>query len=243
MTARERSIIMRYIIPATLLLCSIIGINEALRILVCFPMSSKSHSILGHGVVDRLLEANHEVVHITSFPKEKPVPNLTEINVSSIGDFFNKEAEKSEMLKLKNIIGKGNLGDTFFLMYFAYTLHKGFLEEPNVVKLLSDPKEKFDAVVMEWFFSELNVGIPHLFEAPMIWVASTEPHWQTLRLVDEIPNPAYNVDLFIPRSAPFSFWERVDQLWRIVKKFVVLKLIQEPAEWWVYNSIYPEIAA
>ncbi|XP_063539077.1 UDP-glycosyltransferase UGT5-like [Cydia strobilella] len=33
---------------------------EAFRILVVFPMASKSHSILGHGVVNHLLQAGHE---------------------------------------------------------------------------------------------------------------------------------------------------------------------------------------
>ena len=37
---------------------------EALRLLVFFPLYSKSHSILGHGVVNRLLEAGHEVIEI-----------------------------------------------------------------------------------------------------------------------------------------------------------------------------------
>lgn len=52
---------MMYKTTAGLLLLSLLVSSEALRILVCYPMTSKSHSILGHGVVNRLLEAGHEV--------------------------------------------------------------------------------------------------------------------------------------------------------------------------------------
>lgn len=52
---------MQYITVVGLLLISIVSSNEALRLLVAFGSPSKSHSILGHGVVNRLLEAGHEV--------------------------------------------------------------------------------------------------------------------------------------------------------------------------------------
>ncbi|CAB3233304.1 unnamed protein product [Arctia plantaginis] len=206
-------------------------------------MPSKSHSILGYGVVDRLLEAGHEVVHITSFPKKQKVPNLKEIDVSSVSKVYREEAEKSGAMKIKNIITKGNIGDSILFNFFSFVIHKKILEDPNVVKLLSDPKEKFDAVILEWFFSELHAGIPHLFEVPMIWVVSTEPHWQPLRLMDQIPNPAYSVDLFTTSIPPLSFCERVDRLMRFMKRFFLLNLIEVPVESWVYDSIYSEIAA
>ena len=63
-----------------------------------------------------------------------------------------------ESFKLKNLIGKDNFGESIMLLYFVFSIHKNFLEEPSVVKLFSDPKEKFDAVILEWFFSELNAG-------------------------------------------------------------------------------------
>ncbi|KAI8437496.1 hypothetical protein MSG28_011810 [Choristoneura fumiferana] len=80
---------------------------EALRILVVFPMASKSHSILGHGV---------------------------------------------------NIVGKPNVDSTFFFD-LAFDFHKLFLEDKNVVEFLGNPKEKFDAVIIEWFFSDVVAGL------------------------------------------------------------------------------------
>lgn len=50
------------------------------------------------------------------------------------------------------------MADSVLFLYFTYEMHKQFLQHEKVVELLSDPKEKFDAVVLEWFFSEVNAG-------------------------------------------------------------------------------------
>lgn len=61
-------------------------------------------------------------------------------------------------MQLKKLITKGNFGDSVFFNFLAFIIHKTIIEEPNVMKFLSDPKEKFNAVVLEWFFSELHAG-------------------------------------------------------------------------------------
>ncbi|KAH9636336.1 hypothetical protein HF086_012601 [Spodoptera exigua] len=230
---------MKHKIITTICLLSLLISSESLRILVCYPMTSKSHSILGYGVVNRLLEAGHEVVHITSFPNGKVLPNLTEVNVSSIADVFKKDVDGAEAFKLKNLIGKGNFGDSALFLYYVYVIHKNFLEEPSVVKLFSDPKEKFDAVVLEWFFTEMNAGIPALFDCPLIWVCSTEPHWQSMRVMDGITNPAYTLDLFTHNKLPLDFWGRAEGLWKVVKKAVqdLQKLMDEAKNGVIYFSM------
>lgn len=65
--------------------------------------------------------------------------------------------------------------------------------------------------------------IAPLFECPLIWFGSTEVHWQLLQLVDEIPNPSYNVDLFSTSTPPLGFWERVGELYTMIKKMVIYR--------------------
>ncbi|KAI8437494.1 hypothetical protein MSG28_011810, partial [Choristoneura fumiferana] len=184
-----------------------------------------------------------------------------------------------EALRILNIVGKPNVDSTFFFD-LAFDFHKLFLEDKNVVEFLGNPKEKFDAVIIEWFFSDVvagykqrarelseiyhhrpisprkeivhwvehvvkTQGAPHLrspslmmpwyqkmyidlitivtfitafplkenlpknyreidvssnaqafmvFNCPMIWSYSIGPHWMTLRLIDEITNPAFAGD-------------------------------------------------
>ncbi|KAL0818871.1 hypothetical protein ABMA28_008189 [Loxostege sticticalis] len=225
-----------------LILLSLISINEALRILVWFPLFSKSHNILGKGITKHLLEAGHEVVHVTSIPQKTPVPNLTEIDVSTIEKKFKEDAEKYEHFKLKNLVGKKNFGDSLFFLYMAYEISRLSLEDETVQKFFADPTQEFDAVILEWFFSDYIAGIAPLYNCPLIWVGSTEAHWQVLKLVDDIPNPAYNVDLFSLASPPLTFWERVEELWTMVKKYVVINSLVVPFEKRMYNRIFSEIA-
>ncbi|KAJ8709299.1 hypothetical protein PYW07_009125 [Mythimna separata] len=233
---------MKYKTAVGLVLLSLIVSNEALRILVCYPMTSKSHSILGHGVVNRLLEAGHEVTHITSFPRGIAHPNLREVNVSRIAEAFLEDKKSTEEFALKNMVGKGNFAESVMFLYYVYLIHKNFLEFPSVVELFSDPNEKFDAVILEWFFTELNSGIPALFDCPLIWVCSTEPDWHAFRIMDGITNPAYSLDLFTHYTLPLSFWQRAEGLYKLVKKNLQL-LVFYQFEKWTYNSYYPAVAA
>uniref|UniRef100_A0A1E1WB02 UDP-glycosyltransferase n=2 Tax=Pectinophora gossypiella TaxID=13191 RepID=A0A1E1WB02_PECGO len=221
----------------------IIPLNEAYRILVVFPLGSRSHAILGQGFVKHLLDAGHEVVHITSFPNDKPVPNLKEISVASITEKYKEKTEEYDMFKLKNMVGKSNIGDSLFFLFFPYDFHKQFLNVPAVQELLTDPKEKFDAVVIEWFFHDAVAGIASLFQSPLIWVGSTEAHWQVLNAIDEIPNPSYSVNIFSTTVPPLDFWGRIVELWSLVKKFVIIKCVVVPFENFLYNGVFPELAA
>ncbi|XP_063832428.1 UDP-glucosyltransferase 2-like [Ostrinia nubilalis] len=226
-----------------LILLSILSFNEALRVLVWFPLFSKSHNILGRGVVNHLLKAGHEVVHVTSMPQKTPVPNLTEIDLSSIEEAFKQDKESNEHFKLKNLVGQKNFGDSIFFLYLSYEINKVSLEHEAVQTFLADPKQKFDAVILEWFFSDFIAGIAPLFNAPLIWMGSTEAHWQVLKLVDEIPNPAYSVDLFSVKRPPLTFWERMVELWTLAKRYVIINGVVVPFEKRLYNTIFPELAA
>ncbi|XP_013139725.1 PREDICTED: 2-hydroxyacylsphingosine 1-beta-galactosyltransferase-like [Papilio polytes] len=224
----------------------LIASSDGLRVLVFFPMMSKSHSILGQGVVSRLLEAGHEVVHVTSYPRSKPEPRLKEIDVSVLGERLRDQMKKSASdnpFALRNLVGKGNIGDSILFLYFTYDLHRQVLEEKIVVDLLSDTNEHFDAVIIEWFFNDVAAGIAPLFECPLIWFGSTEAHWQILQIVDEIPNPAYNVDIFSINRSPLTFWQRTMELWMILKKSLIMNLVVVPFERLLYKNVFPPIAS
>ncbi|KOB69167.1 UDP-glycosyltransferase UGT40L1 [Operophtera brumata] len=224
-----------------LLFCGLLSATEALRILVVFPIASKSHNILGQGLAKHLLEAGHEVVYITLMPRSNLPPKLKEIDVSSIQHELKQQ--EIEAFKLKNLIGKPNIGDSSNFMFFVYDMHRRFLEHENVKRLLSDPTEKFDVVILEWFFSEILAGIPALFQCPLIWIGTTEAHGQILRIIDEVSNPAYSADLFSTSTPPYTFWERGVQLWKAFKRHWTLNFNIIPMETTIYNSVYLPIAA
>lgn len=216
---------------------------EALRLLVWFPLYSRSHGILGLGVVNRLLEAGHEVVHITAFPRETPIANLTEISMEEAGKQRMANAQRADNFKLKNLVGKGGFGDSIFFIFLMYDIHKSITEDPAFINLLKDPKQKFDGVILEWFFADSIAGLASLFKCPLIWFGSTEAHWQVLRLVDEIPNPAYSVDLFSTSRPPLNIWERFYELYLMIKKMLIYGLLVAPFEKSLYNKVFLPIDA
>ncbi|VVC89234.1 unnamed protein product [Leptidea sinapis] len=87
----------------------------------------------------------------------------------------------------------------------------------NVQNMLRDPTQKFDVVISEWLYSELYAGFAAVYDCPNIWLSTLEPHWMVLRLLDEIPNPAYMPDSLSSKSPPLRFMERVEELYNSIK--------------------------
>lgn len=67
--------------------------------------------------------------------------------------------------------------------------------------------------------------IPTLFQCPFIWISTTEFHGLVLRVVDEVPNPAYSTDLFSTNTPPFTFWERAVELATACWRHFVVKYV------------------
>lgn len=59
-----------------------------------------------------------------------------------------------------------------------------------------------------------------VFDCPFIWFSTIEPHWMITSIVDEVLHPAYNADFLNGRLPPFSFSERVHELWTLVNGLI-----------------------
>ncbi|XP_059057616.1 UDP-glucosyltransferase 2-like [Achroia grisella] len=180
------------------------SISDAYKILVIFPLPSRSHGILGVNVVNHLLQAGHEITYITPFPVKDPHPNLQQLDVSDNFDIMddvkrimNNEIDLSNPITMFQII----------IDLFTKTVH-----DPNVVKVFNDTNQKFDAVVAEWMFIDSYAGIAAIFDCPLIWFSTVDPDWIVLSLIDESTNPAYVPDSLSSTIPPFSFEERVTGL-------------------------------
>ncbi|XP_013189929.2 UDP-glucosyltransferase 2 [Amyelois transitella] len=186
----------------------------AFKILVLFPLPGTSHGILGEGIVRHLLNAGHEVTYVTPLPYKDPPKNLTIVDVSSnhelmaVDDFWDF---KKLMARTVNLQDVANIVDIMFVV------SNGTLNHGNIQKLMADPKVHFDVVIAEWMYSELYSGFAPVFNCPLIWSSSMEPHAAVLSLIDEDPNPAYTADHMSSQDPPFSFSERVSELLTLLK--------------------------
>lgn len=51
-----------------------------------------------------------------------------------------------------------------------------------------------------------------MFECPLIWFSTMEPHWMVLQLVHEATNPSYTPALLSRNLPPFTFAQRLEEL-------------------------------
>ncbi|KAJ0172123.1 hypothetical protein K1T71_012096 [Dendrolimus kikuchii] len=198
------TVLLMFIITLLLNLCS------AYKILVVFPNTSKSHGILGEGYVRHLLNAGHEITYIASVPMKNSSKNLRQIDVSSNFKAFNELMETVDSKEMFSSRTPWNL--MLQLLNIQYRNIENTIGNEDVQKLLYDPNETFDAVIIEWLSVEIYAGFAAVFNCPLIWASPTEPNGPLLSLIDEAPNPAYTPDNVYSAGPPFTFLERVTQL-------------------------------
>ncbi|KAJ0172132.1 hypothetical protein K1T71_012105 [Dendrolimus kikuchii] len=214
------------------LICVNWGICDAYRILAVFPIPGKSHGILADAFADTLLEAGHEVTLVTAFPRKSKTPNLTEVDVKRNKEFFNENT-----LDIKGVMNKQiDFTNRDFLFGMMYNLSMGTITNPNMQKLMRDPKQKFDVIVGEYMFSENYALLQAVFDCPFIWFSTIEPHWMVTSIIDEPLNPSYHSDFLNGKIPPLSFIERVKELWTLIGGMIRKYYQIQPLERKLYSE-------
>lgn len=176
-------------------------------------MPGKSHSILGYGIVKHLLKRGHEVTYITPFPVDNTDPKLKQIDVSSNIDILPKTSLNLNVI-LEGKVPKVDHGGIHLVMN---AVEMNTYNNESVSRLINDPKQKFDIVIAEWMFTEICASYAAIFNAPLIWVSSFQTHGMVTRLIDEALHPAYNTDVVGRNIPPFNFFQRVQNLWILLR--------------------------
>ncbi|KAJ8711850.1 hypothetical protein PYW08_008804 [Mythimna loreyi] len=220
-----------------LLISTILACSESAKILVVFPRPTKSHGILGDGYVRHLLNVGHEVTYITPFAYKNPPANLRTFDVSS-----NFELWPPGLINLKAIMDKkSERMSSVFSIFMMLEIAKKTVTNVEVQKLLNDPKEQFDVVIVEWMFGEVGAGFASVFQCPLIWSSSMDPHWMIMQLIDEPLNPAYAVDILSTCSPPLNFLQRVNELWYQLKLQFLRYVWLDGLEEQVFTSLFAPI--
>ncbi|XP_049885628.1 UDP-glucosyltransferase 2-like [Pectinophora gossypiella] len=212
---------------------------EAYKILVVYPFPAKSHNNLGNGVVRHLLTAGHEVTYITPFPLTNPHPNLRQVDVNSIKENFPVDSVNIKALMHKEVQFADD--DSIFLAVF--NLAKSAVMHKDVQTLLNDPTQQFDVVVAEWMYNELYAGFAAAFNCPYLWILPYEPYVNTLSLIDEAPNPAYSPNVISDNVPPYTFTQRVQELWNQIQSVFYKKLFHEKIERDFYEECFGPVLA
>ncbi|XP_022835812.1 uncharacterized protein LOC111363235, partial [Spodoptera litura] len=127
---------------------------DAYKILVVFSNPNPSHGILGDNMVKHLLSAGHEVTYIT--PYIETLKNKTKAHLVDVGNTHKILEVAKDIMDLKQILEGAVESPDFKLMFeLVSTIGDMTLSNPNVQKLLRDPKQKFDVIIAEFMFNEL----------------------------------------------------------------------------------------
>ncbi|XP_041988989.1 UDP-glucosyltransferase 2-like [Aricia agestis] len=177
------------------LLC-VFSVSHGYHILSIQGGLSKSHYNLMVGLNKILLQAGHEVTFITTYPDPKPMKNLNNVDVSSV----------LEIDKFINVTDHNTMGIKIVLE-FGKNISEAIAAHPAVRSVLSDTQ--FDAVLSEWFFSDLDAGYAAVQNIPRILLCGTILHPHIQHLVDIARDLPTTPVLMAPYLPPMNFVERV----------------------------------
>ncbi|CAG4959481.1 unnamed protein product [Colias eurytheme] len=217
-----------------LLLTTLVVCSNSYKILVVFPLPSKSHSILGDGVVNALAKAGHQVTYLTSLPKGKGPSNIREIDLS-----MDIKPLPESVNDMKNFLNKDkNTENIASLVTSLYKVYSLVLENKGVQQLIDDPNEQFDVIIIEWFLFNFVSGLSAIFKCPYIWVSTTDPGREVLQLAGGSINPAYAPDSTSFNVPPFNFYQRVDELLYFLGSVYREYFIFNPLQYKEYERIF-----
>nr|WRX06272.1 UGT40R1 [Helicoverpa armigera] len=193
---------------------------EASKILVVVTMPSRSHGNLGNGVVRELLKGGHEVTYIRIFEYKNAPPNLRQIDVSSNIDLMPKGIMNIQKIMDKDVAANDHITVKMMMLQLAVKT----IEHQNVKKLLEDPSEHFDLVIVDWMLADVPAGLATVFGCPLVWLSPMEVNSLDISLIDGAPHLAYSTGAFSSNMPPFNFLQRAQELWtRIKTRYYELK--------------------
>ncbi|CAH2095521.1 unnamed protein product [Euphydryas editha] len=224
--------LLKYLSFLTLLKCC-----YAYKILYVSAVPSKSHGILTAGYVRHLLEAGHEVTNVSPFPVNNPSRNLRNIDISEIRKFIDMSVIDVDVIMNKKV----DIQDQIASISITENLWKDTVKLDVMQKLMNDPREKFDVIVAEWLYSDLVSGLASVFNCPLIWASTMDPHSLVLSLIHENLNPAYTIH-HTSVDYSFTFLDRIYQLMSTSRVWYY-KWINANKESEVFKQLYGSIVA
>ncbi|CAH2101142.1 unnamed protein product [Euphydryas editha] len=180
-----------------LIFLTIVSTASTYHILCLHHIPSMSHHNLGKGIVKALLKAGHEVTWVTPYPdKIVDNSNLTIIDVSAVikanGPLDEKLSRITSMSMIKEITR--NISQT--------TLQVQELREALI-------KNQYDAVVSEWFISDVEAGYAAIQQVPWILISTIVMHTHLEYLVDTVRTIPTNPMIMFDFPIPMNFKQRL----------------------------------
>uniref|UniRef100_A0A2A4IT53 Glucuronosyltransferase n=1 Tax=Heliothis virescens TaxID=7102 RepID=A0A2A4IT53_HELVI len=217
-----------------LVFCALAQLCACARVLVMFPVASRSHTLLGDHLVKTLLKGGHNVTYITTFTRVKAAERLAVVDISSVTEHDTEEIHVPRVSELPRLPSPAVLRE-------GARAAERALRHPRVQALLSEPARQYDLVLAEWFYSGLLAPLAAVFECPLVWYSAVDACWMNVQLVHEPTSPTYFVDLLAP-SLPAMPPSVADRLYRIARQaylsawvYYMTQYVESPAYYEIYQ--------
>ncbi|XP_053676206.1 UDP-glycosyltransferase UGT5-like [Anopheles nili] len=178
--------------------------TDAARILGVLPSVGRSHFIIGAGLMKVLLDAGHEVTIISPYPiKDAPADRYRDVLIPELAEQHGVSGP--DLFQFKN-------APNLMVLYVVYnefgpTVSEALLQYPSVVALMKSG-QKFDAVIVETFASEVLYGLAEHFGGELIVFAPFGASMWTSELVGTPYPYSYIPHTFLSYTNEMSFWQR-----------------------------------
>ncbi|KAL3270169.1 hypothetical protein HHI36_009226 [Cryptolaemus montrouzieri] len=200
-----------------LVLC-LITFSECGRILGIFHMVGKSHYAAGNTLMKILAARGHEVTFVSPFKEKKPPKNFKDVvltpTTSRATNFFSMNIHPVLQSLLHSKLGAPMINTTF--------------SHPEFKKFLNT-KEKFDLIIIEYFFSDALKYLGVYFNAPVILYSALDANsWINPSVAN--PMPISYVQDILASSDVLSFSSRLDRTFMYIYNSLLRNFIHLPAQ-------------
>ncbi|KAL3270170.1 hypothetical protein HHI36_009227 [Cryptolaemus montrouzieri] len=210
------------------LILFLISISQCARILGVFHVPGKSHYAAGNTLMKILAERGHEVTLVSPFKEKKPPKNFNEVVLAPTApqgkaNFFNFNVHPIIQSYIYSSISISMINETF--------------SHPEFKKLLKT-KEKFDLIIIEYFFSDALKYLGVYFDAPVIIYSALDANsWINPSVAN--PMPISSVQDLTASSDVLSFYSRLDRTFMYTCNSLIRNFLYIPAHDKVVKEHFP----
>ncbi|KAL7024827.1 hypothetical protein ACKWTF_013205 [Chironomus riparius] len=218
-----------------ILLCVLFIKANGLKILGVLPLASKSHWVIGHEVIQSLVDAGHEATVFTPYPLKDKIRNYEEIDISEMTKFFDFE-KKMDVFKISKY-------PKFFsiplIQIRGYQIAENMMQIEAVQNFVKR-KEKFDVCFLEVFNLHALTGLFDHFDCTYVpYTSSTVMQWADFLTSNQSPTSYVSLP-FLPYSGKMNFSQRFwNTLYALLEK-TVIHVHALPKHNQIYKKYFPD---
>ncbi|EDW63508.1 UDP-glucosyltransferase 2 [Drosophila virilis] len=214
--------------------------SQSANILAVFSCPVPSHLIVEISMAKVLAENGHNVTVITTLK-----PHVTHENINLIYIPLTKEEQKTQDSGLSSMVERdnSNMMTAVFRMRkelsFIFNKNRELMKDPRIQDLYENKDNKFDLVMLGYFFNSFQLGIAQKLKVPVVIATSMFQSEIFDIMLGNIHAQAYvpTVSVSVEKGRPMNFAQRLANLITL-GVFKTYMYLTETDNVEAYNELY-----